>query len=107
MNKISYLLLISLIISNIYCDSECGRDDLAPNKVEDCTSLSVDAEFYKCCFLEYSGGKFCTEVTKAQYDEIDEYIDELEDGTGDDDVEIDCSSRYIIMSLLSLIILLL
>ena len=61
---------------------------------------------YRCCFLEFSGGQCCQSVTKGEYDEIDDFIDALESG-GLDDVDIDCGSKYIISSLLALILILL
>ena len=45
-------------------------------------------------------------MTKGEYDEIDNFIDALESG-GLDDVDIDCGSKYIINSLLALILILL
>ena len=106
MNKISYLLLLALIICYIKCDaSEC--DGETGNNADECNALKKSSDYYKCCFAEYSGGKSCVSVTEAQYDDIDEFIDNAEDDGGIKDLEIDCGSKYIIFSLLSLIIILL
>ena len=45
-------------------------------------------------------------MTKEQYDDIDKFIDDAE-SQGLDDVDIDCGSKYIISSLLTLILILL
>lgn len=106
MNKISYFLLLALIICYIKCDdSECNGQ--TGNNADECNALKKSGDYYKCCFAESSLGKFCVGVTEAEYDDIDEYIDNAEDDEGIKDLEIDCGSKYIIFSLLSLIIILL
>ena len=54
--------------------------------------------------------KGCTALTKAEFDDIDDYIDKGEEAAKANNIEIedfdiDCSSIYITISLLSLIIL--
>ena len=61
---------------------------------------------YRCCYIEYSGGQNCEAVTKVQYDDIDKIIDVYE-SAGYDDVDIDYGSKYIINSLLAIILILL
>ncbi len=56
--------------------------------------------------MEYSGGKDCRSLSKEEYDDIDRAIDAAE-GEGWDDVDIDCGSKYIISSLLTVILILL
>ena len=61
---------------------------------------------------EKVSAKTCESLTKTQYDDIDDFIDDVEDiyeiiGYDDVDIDIDCSSNYIIIPLLSLIMLLL
>jgi len=106
MNKIFYLLLIALIVCYIKCNDYCDGNDPSGTSVDYCTSRKVNDGDYRCCFLEFSGGQCCEPVTKGEYDEIDDYIDLLESG-GLDDVDIDCGSKYIINSLLALILILL
>ena len=50
--------------------------------------------------------KTCYGLTKAQYDELDDYIDYSEEtyegfGFDDVDIDVDCTSKYIIIPLLS------
>ena len=49
--------------------------------------------------------KMCVPVTKDQYDEIDDAIDEYEGQPGYEDVSIDCEANYIMISLISLVLL--
>ena len=56
--------------------------------------------------MEYSGGKDCRSLSKDEYDDIDKAIDDVE-SNGYGDVDIDCGSKYIITSLLTLILILL
>ena len=106
MNKIFYLLLIAFIVCSIKCVEDCEHPDSSRLSVDYCNSLQVDTGDYRCCFAEYSGGKDCFSLSKEQYDDIDKFIDALE-STGLDDVDIDCGSKYIITSLLTLILILL
>ena len=106
MNKIFYLLLIAFIVCSIKCVEDCGHPDSSRVSVDYCNSLQVDTGDYRCCFVEYSGGKDCRSLSKEEYDDIDKAIDD-EESTGLDDVDIDCGSKYIITSLLTLILILL
>ena len=106
MNKIFYLLLIALIVCSIKCDGTCGNADSSRASVDYCNSLQADSGDYRCCFVEYGGGKYCESLSKEEYDDIDKAIDDAE-STGLDDVDIDCGSKYIITSLLTLILILL
>ena len=106
MNKIFYLLLIALIVCSIKCVDTCDDDNSSNPSVDYCNSLRLADGDYRCCFVEYSGGKFCQAVTKDEYDDIDKAIDDVE-SNGYGDVDIDCGSKYIITSLLTLIFILL
>ena len=106
MNKIFYLLLIAFIVCSIKCVEDCENPDSSRVSVDYCNSLQVDTGDYRCCFVEYSGGKDCKSLSKEEYDDIDRAIDAAE-GEGWDDVDIDCGSKYIISSLLTVILILL
>ena len=107
MNKIFYLLLIALIVCSIKCDGTCANADSSRASVDYCNSLQADSGDYRCCLLEFSNGKDCLSLSKEAYDDIDKAIDAAESGDGYDDVDIDCGSKYIITSLLTLILILL
>ena len=125
MNKAIYLLLLSLLLSQIYCQDTpdnykdyCGYEENDSVKDEDnCHNRKLSDGFYRCCFVEYEGtfegekreGKYCIPVTKEIYDKIDDFADaeekDVEPGDKIDDYSIDCASNYIMISLLSLILL--
>ena len=122
--KTLYAILFVIYIS--YCNSIiCGDENdenyktYSFNSVNDCKQLELDTGDYICCFFEVTvsldgrkeSGKTCDSLTKAQYDELDEYIDYVEEtyekgyGLDDVDIDVDCTSKYIIIPLLSLIML--
>ena len=120
MKKDLFLFLAILLISQYYCDDEdddspCWKEDVPGKEV--CTGREAGEGYYKCCFLkseyEEDGKKGtyqgCWPVTKDQYDKIKDTIEELEklDNEGDSksSVSLDCSSNYIIISILPLILL--
>ena len=112
-----YILLVALFFSLSYCDEEDETAGCAfysgSNGVEDCNSrkLPDGSTYYRCCFVEIedegSELKTCIPLTKEQYDDIDGTIKSLKKQGDYDDIEIDCESNYIILSLLSLILFLL
>ena len=125
MNKAIYLLLLSLLLSQIYCDTTpddyknyCGYEEDGTVKDEDnCHNRKLKDGYYRCCFVEVEGtfdgkkeeGKLCLPLTKDEYDKIDDFVDarekDVDAGDEIDDYSIDCASNYIMISLLSLILL--
>ena len=110
--KTLYVLLVLTLIAQCL-STEC-EDGTQPSKAEDCNNRELDSGYYRCCFMEVetkkSGKtKYCGPVTKEQYDDIDDYIDEVEKAEKDtvdvEDFSIDCGSNYIVISILSLILL--
>lgn len=113
--KTLYVLLVLTLIAQCL-STKCVDYTQRPSKAEDCNNRELDSGYYRCCFMEVetkkSGKtKYCGPVTKEQYDDIDDYIDKVEDGAGDtvedtvEDFSIDCGSNYIVISILSLILL--
>jgi len=108
--KTLYVLLVLTLIAQ--CLSTKCEDGTQPSKAEDCNNRELDSGEYRCCFIEYEMKGFgkikaCGAVTKEQYDDIDDYIDDSENQAGDivEDFSIDCGSNYIVISILSLILL--
>ena len=95
-----------MIVCSIKCVEDCENPDSSRVSVDYCNSLQVDTGDYRCCFVEYSGGKDCRSLSKEEYDDIDKAIDDVE-SNGYGDVDIDCGSKYIISSLLTVILILL
>ena len=117
MKKTLFLLLVILLISYSY-QSEC-EDKKSAKKAKDCKDLKVDDGMYKCCYVkaegEYNGkkekGEYCEEIDETNYNRIKDYIKDREDGAKKFDSKLDikkfdCSSNYLLFSIMSLIILL-
>ena len=113
--KSMYLLIFILFISQSYT-RRCAAEASA-SSINDCKGLELDEGYSYCCYIvedfEYLGQDFklhhCGQLTKGQYDDIDYYIDEAEDlaektGIDYDELSVDCSSTYIMITLISLIL---
>ena len=108
MTKLRYLILLFLI-SNVF-SSEC-YDKRKPSGSKDCKDLAVAEGTQYCCYLKTkkSGETGCWELTKAQYDNIEDTISELEKEADNDDKvdKLDCKNDYIKFYLFSLLLLIL
>ncbi len=123
MNKAIYLLLLSLLLSQIYCEDDdsndyCGDEkDGTVNDEDICHDRTLQRGVFRCCYVEAEGTfdgkkskvKLCVPVTKEQYDEIEDFVDamkkDVDEGDKIDEYSIDCASNYIMISLLSLLLL--
>ena len=124
MKKALFLFLTVLLISQYMCDDddenldygECKHEKTASG-VGDCENLKA-GDYYKCCFVDYEytdpengegHDKYCEPITKDFYDNIKDEIDKEEKAAkaagGKADISIDCSSNYVMISLLTLILL--
>ena len=116
--KALYALLIILLLS-LYKAETCLATT-KPSKASECNSRTLETNQYKCCYLYVkvtamsitSEDKKCLPVTQAEYDNIKQVITttkEMAEKTGVkiDKIDIDCSSSYLYISLLALIIFLL
>ena len=116
MKKSVFLLIAILLVAKFNCEDGDDDDEYCSGKVaksvDDCQKLKLftedGVEYKHCCFLEakHEGKdiKWCVPLTQKDYDEIDDYIDNQKTYS---DVSLDCSSNYIIVSILSLILLIL
>ena len=115
--KAQYLILFALLLSLYNCE-DCGS--IEPEKASNCHDNKKDG--YHCCYFTIktkntktgsNGESFsCGLISDDNYKKIEDYIKdrkkEIEDGQKNTEVstyKIDCSSNYIIYSLLSLILL--
>ena len=110
MNIIQVTILFSLII-HIY--SDC--DMIVPSKKKDCYEGLSDEDkedFSYCCFFKGKKEKIgpygdaCQPLTKEEYNNIKQYITDVE-SLGAQVDKLDCKSNYLNISLLILVILLL
>ena len=117
MKKTIFLLLAILLIS-FSNQSECTDKKGAKNK-KDCNSLKISDDAYKCCYTHVKGEEGgvkidvegCSEIEKKDYDRIKDYISEMEKEAKDEGGKLevkkfDCSSNYLLISIMSLILLL-
>ena len=109
----------------VYCD-DYDASNLVPDNKEFCYQLPLlqspcrDGEMpYKCCYYESTKDgtkkKGCHEISKKTYDRLDDYIQELKTRNPIDDLVMTCdpdkenaaniSTKYTIVSMLSLILL--
>ena len=103
---ISLLLLLTYInTADEYCESVKGK------KADDCKDLKkYDSEGY-CCYVKTKTkdgtNEGCTEVSKANYNDIKNYVKSLEklgESIDADIKKLDCYSVYLTGSLLSLVL---
>ena len=110
MNKLILFGLLAVLINSAFSLS-CGSykslnvsdDDLDEDH---CAMLTPGDGYTHCCLFEINDAVNCSEITDDQYENIGRYIDYLEDHVGYEDVDIDCSSKFISLSLFAILALL-
>ena len=116
MNALSSLLVFILVS---LCKSASVCKSTVPTQAKDCYNLPVDSNEYKCCYYHQiytQKGKFhnytlCDGVKEADYknmaNKVKSEIGYIKSQGGViETYEIDCSSNYLYIYLLSLIVLL-
>ena len=112
--KVYQTLAFLLLINYIICDKDyCKGVTGIPGKAEDCTSKKNDGGY--CCFVKGRYVNSCDAVGPESYKHIVDFAkymkkcypkkDDYNDCEEYKDYSIDCSSSYLIFSLLSLLIL--
>ena len=106
MNKLILLALLALCI-NVINGATCGQTDYKDG--DDCSLLQLTGEDTHCCYIdsEASGYPKCEGLTDDQYENIKKYKDYLRTKLGDDDLGIDCSSKYMSLEIFAIFALLL
>ena len=109
MNKLILFGLLALLINSVFSlscekwkDLNVSNDDLDEDH---CAMLSPESGTH-CCLFEVNDAVRCDEITDDEYENIGRYIDDLEDRLGYGDVDIDCSSKFISLSLFAILALL-
>ena len=114
MRKTLFFYFAILFISQLNFIKNEGCQKSNPSSKKECHNRPAGDGYYKCCYVEekWKGGSeiSCGAVTKKEYDDIEDLIDKYEDlaesiGIKDPDISVDCSSKYLLISLLSLILL--
>ena len=108
MNKLILFGLLAVLINSVFSLS-CGKwkdlnvstDDLDEDH---CAMLSPESGTH-CCLFEVNDAVRCDEITDDEYENIGRYIDYWEDINGTD-IDVDCSSKFISLSLFAILALL-
>ena len=110
--KTLYLILFAFLVSQI-SSRVCFDLTQAPTKASDCHDSTDKDQYYRCCYMyekDKSGQevKMCVPIDEASYKEIGKAIDEQKKQYPNvDKFQFDCNSKYVALSVLSLILLLL
>ena len=117
MNKLILFGLLALLFNSINGDIACGRwmDYFSYQNLEDdedvCSMLvPTGTGNTHCCYMETSDQSNqvngCVELTDDEYENIGRYIKYLESRGNDYDVDINCSSKFLSLSLFAVAALL-
>ena len=108
MNKLILFGLLAVLINSAFslsCRSykslNVSDDDLDEDH---CAMLSPETGTH-CCLFEVNDAVRCDEITYDEYENIGRYIDYWEDINGTD-IDVDCSSKFISLSLFAILALL-
>ena len=113
MVKYYILLIILLSVSYVHTQGKDACEEQGASSVDECRGKISDAlknSGYHCCLQK--GKKdgvektMCRYLTEEEYDEIKDYIGDIED-SGFKDVKVDCKSYYLQLGILSLLLFLL
>ena len=117
MKSALYSALFALLITNIICQDDSSLKELQElslamkscneadaSKAKNCNDVKMPQD-YHCCLVKAKGAESgCVPIDKDSYNDIDKYIKKAKDN-GAKSPSIECSSNYVIISLLSLILL--
>ena len=113
MNKLILFGLLTLLINSINGEISCvdwGSYFNQADLDEDVCSMLVPTNTGKthCCYVEINDNPSkCDELSDDEYENIGRFIKHLEDIDGSDpDIEIDCSSKFLSLSLIAVAALL-
>ena len=114
------LLIVLLLISfmNSQTDDKNYCDEKEVTDSSKCKDLTLPPGFSNCCFYHVEGSenggetetfKACIPLNKTQYENINDYIKELEEGAEEgislDVKTLDCFANYLQISIITLLIL--
>ena len=113
MDKLISLVLITLIANIVNGEMLCSDYQFASQYTdlefdEDFCSILVPTDGHThCCYVEINDSPYgCAQLKDDQYENIKRYIELLEEADTSADIEIDCSSKYLTISLFAIFALL-
>ena len=108
MNKLILFGLLAVLINSVFslaCKDYKSLNVSDEDLDEDhCAMLSPESGTH-CCLFEVNDAVRCDEITDDEYENIGRYIDYWEDINGTD-IDVDCSSKFISLSLFAILALL-
>ena len=104
----AFLLLMLVVLSS--CEDYCTVL-YAGKSAEECNKLTKTPGVDYCCWFHYkeSGGEInvCYPINKEVYEKIGEFVDALEkEYPNASDIKFDCSSKYLSVALITLLLVL-
>ena len=107
MNKPIIFGLLALFLNSINGEYTCsdyltvyGSANLEDLEGEDCAMLTPTREgMTHCCLFEIGDEIYCGEVSDDQYENMGRFIKYTVDKNTNTDVDIDCSSKFLSLSL--------
>ena len=109
MNKLILLALLALCI-NVINGADCAKGNGIGGDNEDtCALLKLSGDKTHCCFIDSKNTTIsgCQPLTDDQYENIKRYKDYLRTQSNDEDLGIECSSKFISLGFLAIFALLL
>ena len=121
MSRLSLILLFTLItftfnatLQTLLPDRKCSGDVidaslLSESEGEYCSKMGVNGDCrdcVRCCMIGSSNGANCYGITDDEYENVVRFKKYLRDQVEDDSIRVDCSSRFISISLLAVLALL-
>ena len=119
--KVLHYLLFAILASQYLSQRFCTK--VAPTKAEDCHNALKESDglnFAHCCYVNYKftlNGKtnaetLCAPATKAMYDEFSTLYDIAKKSAeelniNDLSLDVNCNSKYLVISILSMLLFLL
>ena len=121
MSRLSLILLFALItftfnatLQTLLPDRKCNGDVIDASKLSEfegeyCSKMGVSGDCRDCvicCMIGSSNGANCYGITDDEYENVVRFKKYLRDQVEDDSIRVDCSSRFISISLLAVLALL-
>ena len=110
MKSFMFIILVAILFSQYECAAENECSGTGINK-KDCNNRSLRASDFRCCYYYYkiAGREYkeCVPISKVEYDDFNTFLKFYEKvRKAADAFSFDCTSNYIIVSMLWLVLLL-
>ena len=113
--KAFYLFLIALFIQQ--CSSKKCKEVSNPTSAKDCYEAEPEEGYYKCCLMDVktkgkNEEKGCDHLNKEDYEHVNEFKEKMKKDAEKAGVVVEmlenyCNSKYLALSVISLLLFLL